>query len=183
MLCIFTISTLGSLESFFQDSSSLAKLPSGCSKLKYLPASRASKHFSADKSAIEVSDSSLDLCFLFILSSSPGIPLGWSKERSGRGALEAPWMGISRALLKVAQFGAKCANNASNNLESKNSASRKNIKTTKQIPRCINSPKVRRGKRKRRGTRTNKRWNQNINTTTDRISRAPFCGRSVSNPL
>ena len=124
----FTISTLRSLESFFQDSSSLAKLPSGCSKLKYLPASRASKHFSADKSAIEVSDSSLDLCFLFILSSSPGIPLGWSKERSGRWALEAPWMGISRALLKVAQFGAKCANNASNNLESKNSASRKTSK-------------------------------------------------------
>jgi len=65
--------------------------------------------------AMRESQSSLARCFPLILCTSSGIPNGWAPDRTGRGAFGTPAMGISRALLKVAQFGAQCLNQASFN--------------------------------------------------------------------
>ncbi len=76
--------------------------PAGCSRLKGFPSSAALQQSCAAISAIFESQSSRDRWLPLILRTSSGIPKGYSPERTGFGALGAPAIGISLALLKVA---------------------------------------------------------------------------------
>ena len=106
--------------SLFQLGKCCAKLLAGCSRVKYLPSKCAFMHFWAERSAMCMSSCTY---FFFDLSliwfNSDGIPVGFDSSLKGRGGFKTWGMGISRALEKVAEFGAKCSKSASSNSASR----------------------------------------------------------------
>ena len=79
----------------------------GCSNVKPFPDSAIFQHSSAARSAMIVSSRRRFNPFCESLANSSGIPSGCCSSLKGLGGFLTPGIGISRALEKVAQFGAK----------------------------------------------------------------------------
>ena len=119
------------MRDFHSSRSKAIDLP-GCSSEKGNPFLCLMIHLLAESAAISVSLSILRRALFESLLRSSGMPLGWRELLRGLGGHETPGIGISRALEKVAQFGAKWAESAFMVSYSNNSASRKTSRPLKR---------------------------------------------------
>ena len=119
------------MRDFHSSRSKAIDLP-GCSSEKGNPFLCLMMHLLAESAAISVSLSILRRALFESLLRSSGMPLGWRELLRGFGGHETPGIGISRALEKVAQFGAKWAESAFMVSYSNNSAS---LKTSRPLKR------------------------------------------------